>query len=166
MWTCKPALVVYCSIQLKLSKNTVKPVLSRHPIKQTPSFKRTVAEVPKSIFLIYFKWNLYHADTSIKWTRTLREYLKWSFLLLSTCIKRTLVILNSTTQHARHRKCKWLPHTNVNIFTLKNVTWRTYLISFTVQCCFLFRFVSIELVSLIWVLQIWVAIYVYGTIIN
>ena len=44
--------------------------------------------------------------------------------------------------------------------------WRTYLISFTVQCCFLFRFVCIELVSLIWVLQIWVAIYVYGTMIN
>ena len=43
--------------------------------------------------------------------------------------------------------------------------WRTYLISFTVQCCFLFRFVCIELVSLIWVLQIWVAIYVYGIII-
>ena len=58
------------------------------------------------------------------------------------------------------------PHTNVNIFTLKNVTWRTYLITFTVQCCFLFRFVSIELVSLIWVLQIWVAIYVYGNMIN
>ena len=57
------------------------------------------------------------------------------------------------------------PHTNVNMFTLKNVTWRTYLITFTVQCCFLFRFVSIELVSLILVLQIWVAIYVCGTII-
>ena len=51
-------------------------------------------------------------------------------------------------------------------FTLKNVTLRTYLISFTVQLCFLFRFVCIELVSLIWFLQIWVAIYVYGTMIN
>ena len=50
-------------------------------------------------------------------------------------------------------------------FYIKNVTWRTYLISFTVECCFLFRLVSIELVSLIWVLQIWVAIYVFGTII-
>ena len=46
------------------------------------------------------------------------------------------------------------------------MTWRTYLISFTVQYCFLFRFVCIELVSLIWFLQIWVAIYVYGTMIN
>ena len=43
---------------------------------------------------------------------------------------------------------------------------RTYLISFTVLDCFLFRFVCIELVSLIWFLQIWVAIYVYGTMIN
>ena len=41
-----------------------------------------------------------------------------------------------------------------------------YLISFTVQDCFLFRFVCIELVSLIWFLQIWVAVYVYGTMIN
>ena len=59
-----------------------------------------------------------------------------------------------------------LPPTTFSIFTLKNVTWRTYLISFTVQYCFLFRFVCIELVSLIWFLQIWVAIYVYGTMIN
>ena len=46
------------------------------------------------------------------------------------------------------------------------MTWRAYLISFTVLYCFLFRFVCIELVSLIWFLQIWVAIYVYGTMIN
>ena len=64
------------------------------------------------------------------------------------------------------KDCLELPPTNFSIFTLKNVTWRTYLISFTVQYCFLFRFVCIELVSLIWVLQIWVAIYVYGTMIN
>ena len=31
-------------------------------------------------------------DTSIKRTRTPKKYLKWSFLLLPTCIKRTLVI--------------------------------------------------------------------------
>ena len=59
-----------------------------------------------------------------------------------------------------------LPPTTFSIFTLKNVTWRTYLISFTVQYCFLFRFVCIKLVSLIWFLQIWVSIYVYGTMIN
>ena len=34
-------------------------------------------------------------------------------------------------------------------FTLKNMTWRAYLISFKVQYCFLFRFVCIELVSLL-----------------
>ena len=64
------------------------------------------------------------------------------------------------------KDCLELPPTNFSIFTLKNVTWRTYLISFTVQYCFLFRFVCIELVSLIWFLRIWVAIYVYGTMIN
>ena len=64
------------------------------------------------------------------------------------------------------KDCLELPPTNFSIFTLKNVTWRTYLISFTVQYCFLFRFVSIELVSLIWFLQIWVVIYVFGTMIN
>ena len=74
--------------------------------------------------------------------------------------------LNSTTQHARHQKWDRLPPTNFSIFTLKNVTWRAYLISFTVQCCFLFHFVCIELLSLFWFLQIWVAIYVYGAMIN
>ena len=59
-----------------------------------------------------------------------------------------------------------LPPTTFSIFTFKNVTWRTFLISFTVQYCFLFRLVCRELVSLIWFLQIWVAIYVYGTITN
>ena len=63
------------------------------------------------------------------------------------------------------KDCLELPLTNFSIFTLKNVTWRTYLIIFTVQYCFLFRFVCIELVSLIWFLQIWVAIYLYGTMI-
>ena len=62
--------------------------------------------------------------------------------------------------------CLELPPTNFSIFTLKNVTSRTYLISFTVQYCFLFRFACMERVSLIWFLQIWVAIYVYGTMIN
>ena len=47
----------------KLFPITVKPVLSGHHIKWTPSIMWTVAEVPKFIFLIYFfyKWN--HADT-------------------------------------------------------------------------------------------------------
>ena len=64
------------------------------------------------------------------------------------------------------KDCLELPPTNFSIFTFKNLSWRTYLISFTVLYCFLFRFVCTELVSLIWFLQIWVAIYVYGTMIN
>ena len=64
------------------------------------------------------------------------------------------------------KDCFELPPTNFSIFTLKNVTWRTYLISFPAQYCFPFRFVCIERVSRIWFLQIWVAIYVYGTMIN
>ena len=104
-------------------------------------------------------------DTSIKRMQTPKKYLKWTFLLLPTCIKRTLVIKchHPTWQTPEMRR---LPPTNVSIFTLKSVTWQTYLISFTVQYCFLFRFVCIELVSLIWFLQIWVAVYVYGIMIN
>ena len=40
------------------------------------------------------------ADTSIKWTRTPKKYLKWQFLLLPTCTKRTLVI------KFNHRTCQ------------------------------------------------------------
>ena len=61
------------------------------------------------------------------------------------------------------KDCLELPPTIFFIFTLKK---KRDLISFTAQYCFLFRFVCIELVSLIWILQIWVAIYVYGTTIN
>ena len=42
-------------INPNLNGNTVKPVLSGHRIKWTPSIKRTVAEVPKFVSLIYFK---------------------------------------------------------------------------------------------------------------
>ena len=59
-----------------------------------------------------------------------------------------------------------LPPTNFSIFTIKKVTWRTYLISFIIRYCFLFQFVCMQLVSLISFLQILVAIYVYGTMIN
>ena len=38
-----------------LDEATVKPVLSGHRIKRTPSIKRTVAEIPKFISLIYLK---------------------------------------------------------------------------------------------------------------
>ena len=72
----------------------------------------------------------------------------------------------NTLDTGNAKDCLELPPTNFLIFTLKNVTWRTFLISFTVQDCFLFRFVCMKLVSLIWFLQIWVAIHVYGTMIN
>ena len=36
-------------------KYAVKPVLSGHRTKRTPTIERTVAEVPKFISLIYFK---------------------------------------------------------------------------------------------------------------
>ena len=87
-------------------------------------------------------------------------------MVISIAVLNGRLWLNSTTQHARSRKCERLLPTNFSIFTLKNVTCWTYLISFTVQYCFLFRFVCIELVALICVLQIWVVIYVYGTMIN
>ena len=87
------------------------------------------------------------------------------------CIKRTLVIkFHHPTCRTPKRGKDYLelPPTTFLIFTLKNVTWQTYLISFKVQYCFLFRFVCIELVSLFWFLQIWIAIYMYvsGTLIN
>ena len=43
------------------------------------------------------------------------------------------------------KDCFELPPSNFSIFTLINVTWRTYLISCTVRYCFLFRFVSSNL---------------------
>ena len=92
--------------------------------------------------------------------------MKWSFLLLTTCIEWALVIKFHHQTCKTLEICERLSPTTFSIFTLKNVTWKTYFISFTVQYCFLFRFVSIELVSLIWFLQIWVAIHVYGTTIN
>ena len=46
------------------------------------------------------------------------------------------------------KDCLELPPTNFSIFTLKNMTWQTHLISCTVRYCFLFRFVCLELVSL------------------
>ena len=40
---------------LLIIHNTVKPVLSGHRIKRTPSIKRTLADIPKFISFIYFK---------------------------------------------------------------------------------------------------------------
>ena len=100
--------------------------------------------------------------------RTPKKCLKESFLLLPTCIKRTRnqIPPPNMPDTGNAKDYFELPPTTFSVFTLKNVTWRTYLISFTVQYCFLFRFVCIELVSLIWFLQTRVSIYIYGTMIN
>ena len=92
--------------------------------------------------------------------RTPKKYLKWTFLLLPTWNLITSVcLIQPNIPDTRNAKdCIELPPTNFSIFTLKTVTWRTYLISFTLQNCFLLHFVCIELVSLIWFLKIWVAI--------
>ena len=131
---------------------TVKPLLSGHPLLS--------GQKPKSPNLFpLFTLN----ETFIKRTPLLRGrgQLKSTWNGHFYCWPPVLRHL-----YARRRKYERLPPTNFSIFTLKNVTWRTYLISFTVQDCFLFRFVCIELVSLIWFLQIWVAIYIYGAMIN
>ena len=69
-------------------------------------------------------------DTSIKWTRTPKKYLKWPFLLLPNCIKRTLVIefhhAPNMPDSGSAKNCIELPPTNFSIFALKNVTWWTY----------------------------------------
>ena len=105
-------------------------------------------------------------DTSIKRTRTPKKYLKWSFLLLPTCIKRTLIIKfhHPTCQTAEMGKIASNCNLQIFLFLHEKTTWRTCLISFILQYCFLFRFVCIELVSLICFVQVWVEIYVYGTV--
>ena len=62
--------------------------------------KRTVAKVPK--FISLFTLN----EISIKRTWTPTMYLKWSFLSLPTCNKRTLVIkfYHSTCQTPEMQK--------------------------------------------------------------
>ena len=59
LWNSNVKISIRHLVKYINSSNTVKPVLSGHRIKRTPSIKRTVAEVPKFISLIYFKWNLY-----------------------------------------------------------------------------------------------------------
>ena len=54
---------------------------------------------------------------------TPKKYLKWSFLLLPTCIKRTLVIkFRHPLDTGNAKDCLELPPTNFFIFTLKKVT--------------------------------------------
>ena len=55
-----------------LKANTVKPLLSGPPIKQTPSIKRTLSRSRNERFIFPFITNPYSADTCIKRTRTLK----------------------------------------------------------------------------------------------
>ena len=59
LWNSNVKISILHLVKYINSSNTVKPVLSGHRIKRTPSIKRTVAEVPKFIPLIFFKWHLY-----------------------------------------------------------------------------------------------------------
>ena len=114
---------------------TVKPLLSGHPLLS--------GQKPKSPNLFpLFTLN----ETFIKRTRTPKKYLKWSFLLLPTCIKRTLVIKfhHPTCQTPEMRKIASNCHPQIFRF----LHWKTWLdelmwLVFTVQDCFLFRFVCI-----------------------
>ena len=69
------------------------------------------------------------ADTSIKWTRTPKKYLKWQFLLLPTCTKRTLVIKfnHRTCQTPEMRKIALNCHPQIFRF----LHWKTWLDDFT-----------------------------------
>ena len=60
-------------------------------------------------------------DTSIKRTRTPKKYLKWSFLLLPTCIKGTLVIKfhHPTCQTPEIRKIASNCHPQIFDFYIK-----------------------------------------------
>ena len=54
-------------------KQPVKPLLSRPPIKRTPSIKQTLSpEIDILYFPLGFITNPYSADTSIERTRTLK----------------------------------------------------------------------------------------------
>ena len=61
--------------------------------------------------------NLFKADTSIKRTQAPKKYLKWSFLLLPTCIN-SIPPLNMPVT-GNEKDCLELPPTNFSIFTLK-----------------------------------------------
>ena len=101
--------------------------------------------------------------------RTPQKYLKWSFLLLPTCIKQILAIKfhHPTCQTPEMRKIS--SNCNPQIFRflhwntwLDELTWLAaqYSIVFYISFC-LFRACFTH-----WFLQIWVAIYFYGSMIN
>ena len=79
----------------------MKPVLSGHRIKRTPSIKRTVVEVLEFISLIYFN------ETFIKRTPLLHA------------IKRTRTEMVISIVSNLYRKCKRLPPTNFHFYLKK-----------------------------------------------
>ena len=109
-------------------------------------------------------WNLFPLftlnETFIK--RTPKKSLKKSFLFQ--------IPLPNMPDTGNAKDYLELPPTNFRFLHWKawidELIWLVSQYSIVFSRCFLFRFVWIELVSLIWFLQIWVAIYVYGTMIN
>ena len=78
-------------------------------------------------------------DTSIKRTRTTKKFLKWSFLLLPTCIKRTLVnrFHHPTCQTPQMRKIASNCHPQIFRF-LRSKTWLDELMRLLSQYSLLF----------------------------
>ena len=94
---------------------TVKPVLSGHHFKRTPSIKRT---------------------------QTPKKYMKWSFLLLPTCIKRTLVIKFHHPTCQTQEMWKIALNCHLQIFRFLHLkTWLDELIWFDSPYCIVFYFV-------------------------
>ena len=134
----------------------MKPVLRGHRIKRTPSIKRTVAEVPKFISLIYFKW------TFIKRTPLLsgRGHLKSTWNCHFYCCKPVLNGHHPTCQTQEMRK--FATYKVFDFYIIKrdltqlfDQFHRTGLFS-----------ISFYLYRACFTLQISVAIYVYCTMIN
>ena len=75
--------------------------------------------------------------------------------------KKCLRVLKMQNSAPNSKKCSKGAQRN-----RERPTWRTYLISFTVQYCFFISFCLYRACFTHGFLQIWVEIYVYGTMIN
>ena len=161
-------------------------VLSGHPLLS--------GQQPKSRILFpLFTLN----ETFIKRTRTPKKYLKWSFLLLPTCINSIPPPNMPITSLPRRRfygslfvgrderraplktpvwEASQSPEmrkiaSNCHLQIFRFLHWKTWLdelILLVSQYSIVFYFVLFvqSLFTHFWFLQIWVAIYVYGTMIN
>ena len=65
-------VVFYKFVTWRLEDTIVKPLLSGPPIKRTPSIKWTLSWSRNERLIFPFIMNPYSADTSIKWTWTLK----------------------------------------------------------------------------------------------